>query len=76
MVSPRHPRAAHHDYLDQPWFGPVASGRCLCGASLADPVHGPVPCEWCEPVDVGDLGAPAPWWHRLWCRLVARIYGP
>lgn len=53
-----HHMADHHD--------PV--GGCYCGAADPDPVHGDPPCDWC--IDAGELGAPAPWWHRAWCRFV------
>lgn len=71
----KHQRTEHHSYLLP--FG--ISLSCICGAAVADPIHGRPPCEWCDDLDEPpeqDLGAPSPWWHRLWCRLVAKLYGP
>lgn len=49
-------------------FGPVSFDACICGAAPNDSLHHAPPCEWCTDQD---LGTPAPWWHRTWCRFVA-----
>lgn len=45
---------------------------CFCGAAANDPVHGNPPCDWCD--DAAELGAPGPWWHRIWCRFCAWLF--
>lgn len=47
-------------------FVPVGTDSCICGDVPNDPIHSAPPCEWCRDAD---LGEPAPWWHRVWCRL-------
>lgn len=43
--------------------------HCLCGDAMNSSVHERPPCDWCD--DGHELGAPAPWWHRMWCRFCA-----
>lgn len=74
--SGKHSPDAHHPYVDASMSGVVGAGMvCFCGDPEYTAIHDRPYCSAChvpEP-EPAEFGALAPWWHRLWCRLVARF---
>lgn len=76
-----HEQTDHHPYDNEP---PIPGWSvCVCGEPYTAGIHGAAPCNWCfkepDPLlkkmnktrETPEFGAPAPWWHRAWCRFVA-----
>lgn len=71
---PHHPDS-HHPYAPVSMAG-LGGEWCVCGEDEYAVIHDRPYCTDCEVPDDRELGEPAPWWHRAWCRFVTRFGRP
>lgn len=62
----------HHGAIEGSMFAPTLFDGCVCGDATNSSLHSAPPCDWCD--DGNELGTPAPWWSRMWCRLCAWLF--